>query len=90
MVHIDESIQESKLERKTFLSALFRRVAIKLKNEGCKISRIPAERAIRQLYHPTSHTWSTDETIVKIEKRSIHTWSYAVLLSYEKTQLTAQ
>ena len=95
MDHIDESIQESKLERKKFLLALFRRAAIKLKNEGdpwkrYNLQNIPAERAIRHLYHPTSHTWSTDETIVKIEKRSIHTWSYAVLLSYEKTQLAAQ
>ena len=73
MDHIDESIQESKLERKKFLLALFRRAAIKLKNEGdpwkrYNLQNIPAERAIRHLYHPTSHTWSTDETIVKIEK----------------------
>ena len=33
-----------------------------------KIHEIPAERVIRHLYHPRTGTWSTDETIVKMEK----------------------
>ena len=62
-----------KLERKKFLLKLFQRAAIKLKHEGdpwkkYNLQDIPAERVIRHLYHPTSHTWSTDETIVKMEK----------------------
>lgn len=73
--HADTLIQSTgyKLERKRYLLKLFQRAAIKLKNEGdpwkrYNIQDIPAERVIRHLYHPTSHTWSTDETIVKMEK----------------------
>ena len=32
------------------------------------LHEIPAERVIRHLYHPETQTWSTDETIVKIER----------------------
>jgi elongation factor 2 kinase len=33
-----------------------------------EIHKIPAERIIRHIYHPETHQWSTDETIVKIQK----------------------
>eukprot|EP00977_Amphora_coffeiformis_P025622 scaffold20863_cov181-Amphora_coffeaeformis.AAC.5 len=33
-----------------------------------EMEKIPAERIVRHLYHPIACTWSTDETIVKIEK----------------------
>jgi elongation factor 2 kinase len=32
-----------------------------------KIHKLPAERIIRHMYHPETHQWSTDETIVKME-----------------------
>ena len=32
------------------------------------LETIPAERVIRHLYHPETETWSTDETIVKMEQ----------------------
>jgi elongation factor 2 kinase len=34
------------------------------------IPRIPAEKIIRHLYHPGTKTWSTDQTIVKMEKEA--------------------
>jgi len=33
------------------------------------LSSIPAERVVRHMYDPTTSTWSTDETIVKMEKK---------------------
>ena len=64
----------SKQERKRYLLKLFQHAAIKLKNEGdpwkkYNLQDIPAERVIRHLYHPASNTWSTDETIVKMENQ---------------------
>jgi elongation factor 2 kinase len=63
-----------KQERKTYLLRLLQNAAVKLMDEGdqwkkCKIQDIPAERVVRHLYHPVSQSWSTDETIVKMEDK---------------------
>lgn len=37
---------------------------------GRSLEVIPAERVIRHLYRPDTHTWTTDETIVKCEREA--------------------
>jgi elongation factor 2 kinase len=69
---MSQSEPTRKQERKNYLLQLLQNAAAKLMEEGdpwkkYKIQDIPAERVVRHLYHPLTQTWSTDETIVKME-----------------------
>ena len=60
-------------ERKTRILELLRAAAAKAVSENDpwvtqhQLHLVPAERVIRHLYHPETQSWTTDETIVKIE-----------------------
>lgn len=68
------SLVEDREVRKKRVLQLLRDAAAQAVRQGdpwarkWDVSAIPAERVIRHLYHPLTERWTTDETIVKIEK----------------------
>ena len=67
------AVDDVKAERKRRLIELLHKAASKAVQEedpwaAFDIPAVPAERVIRHLYDPHTQTWSTDETIVKIER----------------------
>ena len=71
----NESSITTKQQRRRYILNLLQQAASKAVEvadpwwQNSSLPTVPAERVVRHLYNPQTQTWSTDETIVKMEEK---------------------